>query len=303
MQIVGNLNRVLQRARSSRYGVGSFSARYTGMIRPIIEAAMQTRSPAIVQLSEKEVHRHRVPLAAFADEFYRLVEKLQPAVPLVLHLDHTRTISVIEEAIAAGFTSVMIDASEYGLEENMRITGEVVRMAHPGNVTVEGELGRIGTTDFVETDRNEVVFTDPDEAALFAEQTGVDALAISVGTAHGLYTGMHPRIDMEIIRAINARTAVPLVLHGGSGVSDTAIAQAVSLEEGGVSKVNIASELEKAMLDSLGRSGHMTEQELLAVSPQELRQARAAVSALVVWKIRHALGSAGAAVSFSGNSA
>ena len=180
MKQVENLTNLLENARKGKYAVGSFSPRYTKLILPVVQAAVETDSPVIVQLSEKEIIRHQVNVEAFAREFYRVVEELDPQVPIALHLDHTKTFDVIRQAIDAGFTSVMIDASEYEFEENVRITRQVVEYAKPRKVTVEAELGKIGTTDFVETDHDEELFTVPEEAKEFCERTGVDCLAVSV---------------------------------------------------------------------------------------------------------------------------
>lgn len=295
MSNVQNLTKLLADAREKGYAVGSFSARYTKLIRPIIEAAVNTGSPAIVQLSEKEIIRHKVGVKEFADEFYRVVEELNPQVPLALHLDHTKTMDVIKEAMDAGFTSVMIDASELDFEENAAITKEVVSLAHPRNITVEAELGRIGTTDFVETDKDEEMYTDPEEAAEFCRQTGVDCLAVSVGTAHGVYTVRQPKVDVARLEAINRLTDTPLVLHGGSGVPSEMVVGAAQMPTGGVSKVNIATDLELAMLAVAGREGHMTEEELNACAPEVIRKSREAVRLLVEDKITNYLRSSGRA--------
>lgn len=295
MSNVQNLTKLLADATEKKYAVGSFSARYTKLIRPIIEAAVNTNSPAIVQLSEKEILRHRVGAKEFADEFYRVVEELNPQVPLALHLDHTKTMDVIKEAMDAGFTSVMIDASELEFEENAAITKEVVSLAHPRNITVEAELGKIGTTDFAETDKDEEMYTDPEEAAEFCRQTGVDCLAVSVGTAHGVYTVRQPRVDFARLEAINRLTDTPLVLHGGSGVPSEMVVGAAQMPTGGVSKVNIATDLELAMLAVVGREGHMTEEELNACAPEVIQKSREAVRLLVEDKIINYLRSSGRA--------
>lgn len=289
MSKIENLSDMLQDATKKGYAVGSFSARYTKLIMPIIKAAMAANSPAIVQLSEKEVIRHKVGVKEFADEFYRVVEELNPQVPLALHLDHTKTLDVIKEAIEAGFTSVMIDASEKEFEDNVAITKEVVGIAHPKNVTVEAELGKIGTTDFVETDTDEEMYTIPEEAAEFCKETHVDALAVSVGTAHGVYTVRQPKVDYERLEKINKLTDTPLVLHGGSGVPSKMVVSAVQIPTGGVSKVNIATDLELAMLAVVGREGHMTEEELNSCSDELIEKSRNAVQALVEDKIKHYL--------------
>lgn len=295
MANVQNLTKLLEDATKNRYAVGSFSARYTKLIKPIIQAAVNTNSPAIVQLSEKEVIRHKVGVKEFADEFYRVVKELDPKVPLALHLDHTKTLDVIREAMDAGFTSVMIDASEMDYADNVAVTKEVVAMAHPRNITVEAELGKIGTTDFVETDHDEELYTDPKEAKSFCEETNVDCLAVSVGTAHGVYTVRQPKVDYARLEEINNLTKTPLVLHGGSGVPSEMVTKAAQMPTGGVSKVNIATDLELAMLAVVGKEGHLTEAELNSYSDEMIEKSREAVRLLVEDKIKNYLGSAGKA--------
>ena len=292
MANVQNLTKLLEDATKNRYAVGSFSARYTKLIKPIIQAAVNTNSPAIVQLSEKEVIRHKVGVKEFADEFYRVVKELDPKVPLALHLDHTKTLDVIREAMDAGFTSVMIDASEMDYADNVAVTKEVVAMAHPRNITVEAELGKIGTTDFVETDHDEELYTDPKEAKSFCEETNVDCLAVSVGTAHGVYTVRQPKVDYARLEEINKLTQTPLVLHGGSGVPSEMVTKAAQMPTGGVSKVNIATDLELAMLAVVGKEGHLTEAELNSYSDEMIEKSQEAVRLLVEDKIKNYLGSA-----------
>lgn len=292
------LKTVLSRAERGGYAVGAFSPRYLPMILPILRAGEQTQSPLIVQISQKELQRYGIPVQAFADAFYAAVAEESTTVPVVLHLDHTRDIAVIHDAIAAGFTSVMIDASEQVLDDNIATTREVARYAHSRGVSVEAELGKIGTTDFVETERDEELYTDPREAERFVRETEVDALAVSVGTAHGVYKVRKPRIDYDRLHAIRSRTAVHLVLHGGSGVPAAMVTEAIQLEGGGVSKVNIATDLELAVLGSLGREERMTDAECRALPAEQLEAARAAVQATVIEKIRHFLRSEGHARDF-----
>lgn len=295
MSQVQNLTNMLAKAEKGGYGVGSFSPRYTKLIRPIIEAAIACKSPVIIQLSEIEVNRHVLKIKDFAKEFYRVVEELDPQIPIALHLDHTKTFDVIKEAIANHFTSVMIDKSALSFEENLAVTKEVVAYAKPFGVTVEAELGKIGTTDFVESDKDEELYTDPEEAKIFCEQTGIDCLAVSVGTAHGAYTVRQPKIDFERVEAINAVVNVPLVLHGGSGVPDYMVTKAVELPTGGVSKVNIATDVELAMLHVVGRTGHLTEAELNSCPEDVIEASREAVKKLAMDKITNYLHSAGKA--------
>src|SRR5215211_6335695 len=279
------LNEVLAPAERSGYAVGAVSPRTTAMIQPILCAGQAARSPLIVQISQKELTRYQITLSGFAEEFFAQVEREHITVPVVLHLDHTKEITVIQDAIAAGFTSVMIDASEKTLEENIASSREVVEYSHTHGVSVEAELGRIGTTDFVETDNDEELYTKPDEAERIVRETGVDALAVSVGTAHGVYTVRQPKIDLPRLRAIRALTSVHLVLHGGSGVPAEMMQAAIQLEGGGVSKVNIATDLELAALAALGRDHYLTDLEMNALSPEEKTLARAAVEQTVRDKI------------------
>jgi fructose-bisphosphate aldolase class II len=289
------LKEALAAAERGGYAVGSFSLRTTPMIQPILRAGEAARSPLIVQISQKELTRYQLTPVRVAEEFFKQLEHEQISVPVVLHLDHTKEFTVIQEAIAAGFTSVMNDASEKPLEENIATSREVVEYAHSKGVSVEAELGRIGTTDFVETESDEELYTKPEEAERFVRETGVDALAVSVGTAHGVYTVRQPKIDLPRLRAIRLLTPVHLVLHGGSGVPAEMMREAIQLEGGGVSKVNIATDLELAALGALGRDHYLTDSEMNALSPEEITRARAALQQTVTDKMRNFLRSSGKA--------
>ncbi len=290
-----NLNPLLAAAERGGYAVGAFSPRYTAMIQPVLQVGQALNSPLIVQISQRELTRSQITPARFASVFYAEMQAGQITVPVALHLDHTREVSIIEEAIAAGFTSVMIDASDRPFAENIAITRQVVAYAHRRGVSVEAELGRITTTDYMETEDDAEMFTDPEEAGEFVAATGVDALAVSVGTAHGVYVVRQPRIDYDRLRAIRARTTVHLVLHGGSGVPAAMVEQAISLPGGGVSKVNIATELELAALGALGRSHYLLDEEMTALPAEALLAARHGVSRVVQDKIQNFLHSNGKA--------
>lgn len=293
------LKRALAAAERVGCALGSFSLRYTPMIQPILTGGQKTDSPLIVQISQRELARYETTPAEVAEEFYAQLRQQRITIPVVLHLDHTKELRVIQEAIEAGFTSVMIDASEKPLEENIAISREVVEIAHARGVSVEAELGMIGTTDYVETDTDEELYTDPEEAERFVRETQVDALAVSVGTAHGVYNVRQPKIDYARLTAIRARTPVHLVLHGGSGVPAEMMAKAIRLPGGGVSKVNIATDLELALLAALGREARMTNAECRALPADQLAIGRAAVEATVMDKIQNFLFSAGQAAAFN----
>ena len=280
-----SLTAALEMSEIFQYATGSFSPRYTAMIAPVLKAGQKTASPLIVQISQKELERYGITPFEFADEFYKQVDDLAITVPVVLHLDHTKELQVIKDAIEAGFTSVMIDASEKPFEENVNITKEVVEYAHSKGVSVEAELGMIGTTDFIETDKDEELYTDPVEAADFVKQTGVDALAVSCGTAHGVYMVREPKVDYGRLTAIRELTPVHLVLHGGSGVPSEMMQKAFQLPNGGVSKVNIATDLELAFLGAINREERMTNAECKLLPAEELLEGQNAVEETVVEKI------------------
>jgi fructose-bisphosphate aldolase class II len=183
----------------------------------------------------------------------------------------------------------MIDASEQPLKENIDITKKIVKYAHSKGVTVEAELGKIGTTDFIETDVDEELFTEPEEAKQFVEETGVDALAVSVGTSHGVYLVKDPKIDIERLIEIRALTSVPLVLHGGSGTPQEMIKKAIRIPDGGISKVNIATDLEHTMIRTLNRENYVTEKEWSELPIETLIIVQNAVQRVVEEKMENFL--------------
>ena len=285
------LKYMLEKAEEGGYAVGTFSPRCSQVVKPIIWAAQRTQSPIIVQINHVELDFYKMTMAQFAPDFWDMFAKEHLTVPVGLHLDHTLNMEYIKEAISYGFTSVMIDASAKPLAENIAITGAVVEYAHARGVSVEGELGKIGTADKVETQTDEELFTDPAEVEHFVKMTGVDALAVSVGTAHGVYTVHQPRVDVDRIKAIRARTNVHLVLHGGSGTPKELIYPAIHLKGGGISKINIATDLEVAFLKGLGVDKRLTYAALKAMPENELNTALQEVDLVVEDKIFNFLGS------------
>lgn len=295
------LKDMLETAREVGCAVGSFSPRYTPVIAAVLRAGQRCNSPLIVQISQNELEWYAVDTAEFATEFYAQLDALAITVPVALHLDHTRDFALIEQAIAAGFTSVMIDASAKPLAENIAISKHAVDYAHAHGVSVEAELGRIGKADDeddVETDNDEELYTNPAEARQFVRETGVDALAVSVGTVHGVYKVKQPKIDFNRLRELRAVTDIPMVLHGGSGVAPEMMRRAVALQ-GGVSKVNIATDLERALLAALGRETRMTNAQCRALPAEVLEPGLRAVEQTVEDKIVTFLLSAGYAGRFA----
>ena len=223
-------------AQKRGYAVGAFNVNNMEIIQAIIEAAEETRSPVILQASQGGLKYAGL-------EYIATLGKLaaeKATVPVALHLDHGTDFGQIMGCIRNGFSSVMIDASQYPLEENIRLTNKVIEVAHAVGVTVEAELGKIGgTEDDITVAEKDATFTDPAEAKAFVEATNVDYLAVAVGTAHGVYQG-EPKLDFERIKALREAIDIPLVLHGSSGVPYDALRKAVSL---GVCKINIDTDI------------------------------------------------------------
>ncbi len=285
-----SMTELLKKAEKGGYGVGSFSARNTFLIEYILKAAQETKSPVIVQISANEFNWFDVTAKEFAERFYDIHEQYEGEA--VLHLDHTKDISIIKDAIDAGFKSVMIDASQKSFEENICITKEVVEYAHAHGVQVEAELGKIGATDKIETDNDECMYTDPEEAKEFVERTNVDTLAVSIGTAHGVYPVKNPKIDLDRLKDIRKEVDIPLVLHGGSGLPAETVKEAIKVSGGGVSKINIATDLELAFLKSLNCE-RKSNREIWKMNPEALIVAGKEVQKVVEDKIRNFVCSAG----------
>lgn len=228
---------MIQKAKEGHYAVPAFNAENLEMIQAIIKAAEEEKSPVMIQTTPPTV-KYLTPDEAYA-MVYTLAKK--STVPVALHLDHCTSFNDVMAAIKAGYSSVMFDGSKLPFAENMELTKKVVDVARPMGITVEAELGKVGgKEDNVES--AEALYTDPAEAEEFVEKTGVDMLAVAIGTAHGFYKG-EPKLDFDRIEEIAARTQIPLVLHGGSGVPEESVKKAIAL---GMSKVNFATELRAA---------------------------------------------------------
>ena len=236
--------RILNDATERRYGIGSFNAWDLYSARTIVSTAERLHSPVIISLWQPELDLAGEAL------LYDICLALgrSASVPVAVFLDHAPEIRDIERAVQLGATSVMIDGSHLPLAENIALTSQAAEIAHRAEVSIEGEIGVLGEEGGSEPDAG--LYTDPGEAERFAEESGVDALAVAVGNAHGFYR-REPRLDFERLSKIKSLVDVPLVLHGGTGIPADDLRHAVEL---GIAKVNIGSECRKAFLDGLRRS-------------------------------------------------
>lgn len=242
-----NLNEVLRPAKKGKYAVGLFNAVNLELARGIIAAAESRRSPVIMGTAEV-----LLPYGPLEEVSYYLIPMAKKAsVPVVVHFDHGLTYDMTVKALKLGFSSVMYDCSTDSYEENVRKVKEMADIAHSYGATIEGELGHVGDNEGSAEGSSHLAdpsafFTDPGLAKDFVEKTGVDALAIAVGNAHGAYK-LPPKLDFERIRTIAKTVDVPLVLHGGSGLTDNDFRQAIA---DGISKVNIFTDINVAAVEA-----------------------------------------------------
>jgi len=238
------LRQLLDAAEKGKYAVGAFNCNNMEIVQAIVEAADELRSPVIIQASQGAIKyaglHYVVGLAKLAAD--------ATSVPVALHLDHGTDYNTVIACIRAGFTSVMFDGSQWPKAENISRTKEIVKVAHAVGVSVEGEIGKIGgVEDDISVDERDASLTPVPDAIEFYEATGVDALAMSFGTAHGHYK-LPPKLALDRIAEVHERTGAYLVMHGGSGVPEQDVREGIRL---GIRKVNIDTELREAFLGEI----------------------------------------------------
>ena len=238
-----NLIQILEPANNEQYAVAAFDVFNIEMAAGVLKAAEKTHSPVI--LAYVEMFDSLVPMEAYTAALRRLAA--DSLVPVCIHLDHATNFTVIQRAVQCGFTSVMIDASDRPFEENVSATQQVIQLCHPLNVSVEAELGHVaGNEGMYSSDQG--FYTEVDQAKEFVARTGVDALAVAVGTIHGVYKST-PILSFDRCSAIKAATHhLPLVLHGGSGLSDADFRRIIKC---GINKINVFTDLTLAALAQL----------------------------------------------------
>ena len=240
-----NMKDLLAVANEHKFAVPAFNISDYSMMNGIFEASEEKQAPVIIAIHPDELKHTGTEIVK------AIIEKAHKAtVPVCIHLDHGATFEQVMLAIQSGFTSVMIDGSSLSFEDNITVCKKVAEAAHAVNVSVEGELGTIGSTDAqAEAGANTIIYTDPDAAVKFVEATGVDTLAIAIGTSHGIYPkGMKPELKLDLLKVIKSKVSIPLVLHGGSNNPDAEIGQSVTL---GVNKINISSDIKVAYYEKM----------------------------------------------------
>ncbi|HDM43325.1 MAG TPA: class II fructose-1,6-bisphosphate aldolase [Firmicutes bacterium] len=268
---------ILEKAKNEHYAVGAFNINNMEILQGIINACRKYSSPAIIGASEGAIRyagfKYIVSMVKLAAD--------ESGLPIALHLDHGKNIDTIAQCIGGGFTSIMIDGSHLNFEENIKVTKQVVDLARPKGLSVEGELGRLsGIEDLVDVEERDATLTDPDSAVEFVERTGVDFLAVAIGTSHGAYKFKgDPKLDIKRLKEIKEKVNIPLVLHGASsvpewvlkrattygavlkgakGVPEDAIKEAI---DNGICKINIDTDLRLALLGAV--------REVLSENPEE----------------------------------
>lgn len=238
------MSELLAVAQKHQFAVPAFNIGSHEILKGVIEVVEETNSPVILEIHPDE-------LSYLGESYIEAVKNVafRSPVPIVIHLDHGSSVQQVMRAIKCGFTSVMIDASHLPYEQNLNLTSQVVALAHSVNVSVEAELGTIGNVgNSMEPGTVDIIYTDPTVASDFVAKTGIDTLAVAIGTAHGLYPKSHePKLRIDILKEINEQVSIPLVLHGGSSNSEVELTQAI---DNGICKINISSDIKSAFFNA-----------------------------------------------------
>ena len=269
------LKDILADARANHYAVAAFNVIENVMLRTVLETAEAKEAPVIIMGLAADLKgagwTYIAGLGKLAAEYHNI--------PVCLHLDHCYDLDYIAQAVEYGFTGVMYDGSSLPFEENVKMTKAAVDIAHPHGVSVEAELGHVGGSNLAETRHVESILTEADEVTKFVELTGVDALAVSIGTGHGVYRST-PTLNIERLAELTKATDVPLVMHGGSGTPDDQVRSAVA---NGITKVNVFTEERMAMFRGLKEAAKIQRVDPL---PEDMfGPIRNALSSLVAEKI------------------
>jgi ketose-bisphosphate aldolase len=268
-----NMRAMLSKAAAGRYGVGAFNILDYNSAKAVVRAAEELQAPVILQTSAKTVTfwGSRTLRGWIADLAGRA------KVPIALHLDHCKDLSLIRECIDTGWTSVMIDASAKPFQENLALSRQVVDMARPRDVTVEAELGAIvGVEDEIHVKEQDSHLADPRQALEFCTRVQLDCFAPAIGTAHGIYKG-EPKIAYDVLEEVATSIRVPIALHGGTGLAEEVFRRCIAL---GCAKVNISTQIKYAFIDGFVgyHNAHNTQYDPLKVIQAQLDEMKKAVA-------------------------
>lgn len=259
-----NLNGILEDARKGKYAVPAFDVSSYEMARAVVDVAEELETPVILMGLKPDLTEEAFDMMSLIMQTVARKAK----VDVCIHLDHAKEFALIKKAIAQGYSSVMIDASQKPLEENIRITKEITDYAHMYGVSVEAELGHVGDGIVGNSEHaaeenggHESTLTKPEDMERFIAETNVDALAVAIGTAHGVYKGT-PKLDLKLMAELNRRSSVPLVMHGGSGTPEKDLVRSIEL---GMCKINIFSDILNGYYS--GMKKFLNETENLSVWP------------------------------------
>ena len=260
------LTEILKDAHNKKYGIAMFDVHNLEMTNAVIEAAEAEHSPVILALAEV----HAIPLKALNDISNIIVHAArQASIPVCAHFDHGISLENCIRVMHRGFTSVMYDGSVLPYDENVKNTAEVARIAALFGASVEGELGHVGNNEGGEEDDANLVLTDPAQTEDFINKTKIDALAVSIGTTHGFFKNT-PKLDLNRLEAIRERCQVPLVLHGGSGLSDMDFCNCI---QKGISKINIYTEFVQMAIDAIRKNADRSNyRDLMQLSIEHMKE-------------------------------
>lgn len=268
--MLASTRELLEKAQKKGYAIGAFNIYNLEGVQAVVDAAESLQSPAMLQLHPSALGYGKSPLVALCLEAARASK-----MPIAVHLDHSTSAEDIQMALSAGISSIMADGSPLPYAENLAFTREMTQVAHAQGAAVEAEIGRIsGTEDGLTIAEKEAKMTDPNQAAEFVQATQVDALAVTIGNVHGKYQG-EPKLDFERLEAIRQTVAVPLVLHGASGLPEAMIEQSIQL---GVCKFNVNTEVREAYLDVIKSSNSLSSPDLLELMQKSVTAMQAVVA-------------------------
>lgn len=266
---------LLLKAQKEQYAIGAFNVENMEMVQAVVAAAEELQSPVILQTTPSTIKY--TDLEYFYANAKTAAEKA--TIPVVMHLDHGNSFELAMKALRIGYTSIMIDGSHDPFDENVTVSKAVVDACSPSGVQVEAELGKLGGKEDDLDGGDDNPYTDPEEAKVFVEKTGIDSLAVAIGTAHGVYKGV-PKIDLDRLAEINNLVSVPLVLHGTSGVPDNDVKECIKR---GICKVNYATDLRIAFSNGVNEVLHANPE---TIDPKKYSaKGREAVKKYVMGKI------------------